>query len=209
MKEVKPTYLSYPMNFNKPSCQDEAHKSATVAIPGTLPTIIKPKPMFFKRKKTNLNSPAVQLLYMAVESVELIENGEKLTTYGKIEVILFNANMARLFLHIKNPNLFQSMQQEFDNLLVEHLLSLGLSKKVSDVNKFMNARAIAMDKEIEGMNNHEGWIPARIYDWFFVNPLVLNAKPKIDLLKLMSFQILLSSMISAIKDGVDIIIEHN
>lgn len=165
--------------------------------------------MFFKRKKNNINSPAAQLLYMAIESAKLIENVEKLTNYGRIEVILFNANMARLYLHIKNPNLFQTIHFDFDNLLVDHLLSLGLSNKVSDVNDFLNARASAMDKEIDGMTSLEGWIPSRIYDWFFVNPLVLNAKPQTDLLKLMSFQICLSSMISTIKDCVDIVIKHN
>jgi len=165
--------------------------------------------MFFKQKKTNIKSPAAQLLYMAIESARLIENGEKLTNYGRIEVILFNANMARLYLNIKNPNLFQSIHFDFDNLLVDHLLSLGLSNKVSDVNDFLNARASAMDKEIEGMTGSEGWIPSRIYDWFFVNPLAINAKPQIDLPRLMSFQIRLSNMISTIKGGVDIVIKHN
>ena len=165
--------------------------------------------MFFKRKKSNINSPAVQLLYMVIESVKLIENGEKLNNYGKIEVILFNANIARLYLHNKNPMLFQRIHFDFDNLLVEHFASLGLNNKVSDANDFLNARASAMEKELDGMQDTQGWIPSRIYDWFFVNPLVINAKPEIDLLKLMSFQIRLSNMISTIKGGVDIIIEHN
>jgi len=165
--------------------------------------------MFFRRKKNTDKGSAAQLLYMAIESAKLIENGEKLNNYGRIEVILFNANMARLYLHIKNPNLFKSIHFDFDNLLVDYLLSLGLGNKVSDVNDFLNARASAMDKEIDGMTVSDGWIPSRIYDWFFVNPLVLNARPQIDLLKLMSFQIRLSNMISTIKSGVDIVIKHN
>ncbi len=165
--------------------------------------------MSLKTKKNNPISPSIQLLYMAVDTVALIENGEKLTRKWKIEVILFNANMARLFLHSKKPNLFQSMQQEFDNLLLDYLLSLGLNEKVSDANNFLNARAMAMSTELEGMNSDDGWIHARIYDWFFVNPLKLNTEPEIDLFKLLSFQLRLSYMIGTIKRGVDIIIEHN
>lgn len=152
--------------------------------------------------------PSVQLINMVIESAKLIEEEEKLTNNGKVEVILFNANLARLHLHAKSPRFFQKIGQEFDNLVLQYLISLGLNKQIADVSSFLNARTIALNKEIQAMSSGEGWIPVNIYDWFFVNPLVLNSKPKIDLLNLMAFQMLLSSMMGSVKEGVDLIIKQ-
>lgn len=166
--------------------------------------------MTFSNETNSSDSLSMQMLYLAVNAVKLIECDRKLTSYGRIEVVLFNANLARLFLHKKRPRLFLNIQHEFDSNLVDYLISLGLDDRVSDIGHFLNSRAVEMDKELKGMNSEDGWIPSRIYDWFYVQPLKLNTRPeKVDLIKLMTFQMLLSHMIKAIREGLDVIIDQN
>lgn len=147
--------------------------------------------------KTN----ATTLLNISIGAVNIVDNYKPLSTEGKYEALLLNALLATIELQEKygDSTNYLKTEEEFMGLIAKLAIKVEIIDKVGDIASFINNRMAFYHEELSNIYNGN-YIPGKIYDAFYLNPLSDNPQAHNDLAIILVFQKLLLKMISETKE---------
>jgi hypothetical protein len=146
---------------------------------------------------------AIYLFLLTRNSLISIESMDNISEDGFIECVIFTAYVYKKHLYESNSLLYDDIVDEYNTLTLAALSNLGLKEKVGDFLQLLNTRSDFYAKEFELMRTYDGYLPSKIYNFFFEKPLSLIPNSFPEIFKVMKFQISILQLISSIKDSVN------
>lgn len=179
-------------------------KSDAIIIHGYLSELNKPKTVAQEFKQTITGFDDSTKLFLAAKSgiVEL-KGFRDLTDAGKFEVILFNSILVLTEYKEAKPGQYQETEEKYFKSVFNQAQTFNLPFDFDDLGEFINQRFRFYSEEISKLyGDGSSYMPAKLYNVFYENPLTPNPQVSMDLTQVMIFFSVLVKMTNWVTDGV-------
>lgn len=144
------------------------------------------------------------LMVVAKVGVEYIEKEyQPLSNKGRLEVIIYNGLLLLRKFNQKYPERYSSTENGFFSCLLALFHEYGVETKDEELIDFINSRLLFYSDQIESIyytDEDQGYLPSKIYSAFYLNPLSHSIKASNDILEVMKFFGVLSSMMKLVEE---------
>lgn len=163
----------------------------------------KPKNPLEQLQQTIKNLDDSTKLYLAAKGgiVEL-KKYRDLTNEGKFEVILFNSLFALNHYQKEYPSEYSKIEEGFFRSLFNQANEFRLPFTTDELGDFINARFRFYSSEVDKLYGGGNYMPAKIYNAFYENPLCDEPEVSTDLIQVMSFYAALTGMMNWIDENL-------
>lgn len=163
----------------------------------------KPKNVFEQLSQTvNSLDDSIKLFFAAKGGIVPLKKYRDLTDEGKFEVILFNSLSVLNHYQSEYPEKYSEIEEEYFKSLFNQADTFNLHFDTEELADFINSRLRFYSGEVDKLYDGGQYMPAKIYNAFYENPLCNEPEVSMDLVQVMSFYAALTDMMNWVNDNI-------
>jgi hypothetical protein len=153
---------------------------------------------------TTVNSldDSTKLFFAAIGGIVELKKYRYLTNEGKFEVILFNSLFVLNYYQSEYPDKYSVIEEEFFKSLFTQANTFNFPYGTDELAAFINSRFRFYSEEVDKLYGGGQYMPAKIYNAFYENPLCDQPEISIDLIQVMTFYAALTEMMNWLDNNI-------
>lgn len=163
----------------------------------------KPKnPLEQLSHTVNSLNDSTKLFFAAKGGIVELKKYRDLTNEGKFEVILFNSLFVLNYYQSEYPEKYSGIEEDFFKSLFNQANTFNLPFGTDELADFINSRFRFYSEEVDKLYGGGQYMPAKIYNAFYENPLCDQPEVSMDLTQVMTFYAALTEMMNWLDNNI-------